>query len=176
MTDDDRQVSWIEAVCALPRGSGVVVRARDPKRREALAKSILRVARPKGVKTLIANDPSLAVRLRADGVHLPEKRTMTKRAAPQHAKGWIVTAAAHGAQGLRAAAAISVDATFLSPLFATTSHPGARSLGAAKWASLRSATAGPVFALGGITHRNAHGAVAAGADGIAVISGWVGLD
>ncbi len=59
-----------------------------------------------------------------------------------------VTGSAHNARELRRARRAGVDLVFLSPLFATASHPGGAALGAVRWAAL----AGPqgAAALGGI--------------------------
>lgn len=72
MTDDTREADWAEAVAALPRGAAVIVRHREPHAREALARRLRAIARAQGVKLLVADDPALAVRVGADGVHVPE--------------------------------------------------------------------------------------------------------
>ena len=48
-----------------------------------------------------------------------------------------------------------VDAVFLSPVFATTSHPGAASLGPLRAAMIAAHEQVPVYALGGVTARKA---------------------
>lgn len=174
MTDDDRTADWVEAVKALPRGAAVVVRSRDAGKRESVAKSILRAARTRGVLTLIAADVKLAIRLRAEGIHVPEagieKMQGHKRASPR----WLTTSSAHGARGLTKAALKRADAVILSPIFTTQSHPGAQSLGQVRWAHLRSSVTSSVIALGGVDENNAKRAIAAGAGGLAIIGAWIG--
>jgi thiamine-phosphate pyrophosphorylase len=167
MTDDARLADPLAAASALPRGSMVVVRARDAKRRDALARALLKLARICGLAVLIADDPLLAVRLGADGFHLPEARV--GEAAYWHARfpDFTITAAAHSAHALLRARLLPVDAFFLSPVFATASHTERAALTPLR-ASLMAKTAGkPVYALGGIDARNAQRLI--GFAGIAAI-------
>jgi thiamine-phosphate pyrophosphorylase len=62
-----------------------------------------------------------------------------------------------------------VDAAFLSPVFATSSHPGAASLTPVRAAFIAAAAPVPVYALGGITARNA-GLLAPAFAGLAAIT------
>ena len=145
---DDSPGDWLEAARRLPRGSAVVIRGRDGRARAALFD---RLSPLPGVKLLVADDPALANS--ADGLHLPETRT--REAAHWRARrpDWIITASAHS---LRALIALShVDAVFLSPIFATASHPGAKVLSPVRAAFIAAASPVPVYALGGINARNA---------------------
>jgi thiamine-phosphate pyrophosphorylase len=159
---DDRDADWVGAARALPRGSLVVVRARTPAKRAALA------ARLKGIAPLlIADDPALAARIGAAGLHLPERR---RKEAPhwraRHPR-WIITSAAHSLRPLMDA--VWVDAVFLSPVFTTTTHAQATPLTPARAALMAAAATVPVYALGGITARNA-ARLAPAFSGIAAIS------
>ncbi len=60
-------------------------------------------------------------------------------------------ATAHDARELQAAAAAGADGVFLSPVFATASHPGAEVLGIARFHALARSSPIPVIALGGMT-------------------------
>jgi len=66
---------------------------------------------------------------------------------------WIITSSAHSLGALMHAQAL--DAVFLSPVFPTGSHKGAPSLGPARAAFIAAQAPVPVYALGGITARNA---------------------
>jgi len=71
------------------------------------------------------------------------------------------------------AARAGADAALLSPVLPTASHPGARVLGAVRFAALCARAPLPVYALGGIgrgTARRLHGARVAG---IAAIGGVI---
>ena len=145
---DDRKADWVRAARALPRGSMVVVRGRDAKQRRTLAEQLYGLA-----PLLIADDPALAAQIGAAGLHLPEVRI--KEAAHWRARfpHWIITASAHSLRTLMDARLL--DAVFLSPVFVTASHKHARPLTPVRAAFIAAQAPVPVYALGGITPRNA---------------------
>ena len=148
MTDDERLADPVGAARRLPKGSVVIVRARDAARRHTLAEALR--AQTSGLILLASDDPILADRLH--GLHLPEKRAREAahwRAVRPH---WLITVAAHSGQGLRIAHA---DAALLSPVFATKSHPGTRPITATRARLMARHALLPVLALGGVTARNA---------------------
>ena len=159
---DDRKADWTRAARALPRGSMVVVRGRDAKQRRTLAEQLYGLA-----PLLIADDPALAAQIGAAGLHLPEVRI--KESAHWRARfpHWIITASAHSLRTLMDARML--DAVFLSPVFATTSHRHARPLTPVRAAFIAAQAPVPVYALGGITPRNA-ALLAPAFSGIAAIS------
>jgi thiamine-phosphate pyrophosphorylase len=124
----------------------IVLRARSPDRRAKLAAAL----RPLPHVLLIANDVGLAALVGADGIHLSEANAHEASHVRTQHPDWLITAAAHGK--LRAG---PFDALFLSPVFATASHPGAPALGAARANTLAKNSRAPVYALGGITPANA---------------------
>ena len=144
---DDRKADWAQAVCALPRDSVVVVRARDAGRRRALVKKLYGLAR-----LLIANDPGLAEEIGAAGLHLPELRMREAGHWRARHPDWIITSSAHSLRALMGTA--HLDAVFLSPIFATTSHRGAKPLTPVRAATIAAQAEVPVYALGGVTVRN----------------------
>lgn len=80
------------------------------------------------------------------------------------------TAACHDPEELALATRLGVDAVFLSPVLATSSHPESEPLGWAKWATwVKSATL-PVYALGGVTPSDVAKARQLGGQGVAGIS------
>jgi thiamine-phosphate pyrophosphorylase len=170
MTDDTRAADWVAAASALPSGSAVIVRHRHAAPREALARQLIAVCRPRRVKVLIADDPALAHRVRADGVHLPEARAAKLSGVRAHNRGWLVTCAAHNAGAVRRAG--QADAVLISPVFATASHVERRGLSVTRFAALaRGARA--VYALGGVETKTIRRLVAHRIVGIGLIGGWV---
>jgi len=145
---DDRKADWLRAARALPRGSVVVVRARDVARRRALAEELYGSAR-----LLIADDPALAGEIGAVGLHLPEERMRQAGHWRARHPDWIITSSAHSLGALMGAH--HLDAVFLSPVFATTSHSNAKPLTPVRAAMIASHAPVPVYALGGVTGRNA---------------------
>ena len=158
---DDREADWVQAARALPRGSVVVVRGRDTRQRRKLAEQL------QGVATLlIADDPALAIEAGAAGLHLPELRM--REAAHWRARfpHWIITSSAHSLRTLMGAGLL--DAVFLSPVFATTSHQQTRPLTPVRAAFIAAHAPVPVYALGGVNPRNA-ALLASAFSGIAAI-------
>jgi len=144
---DDRKADWARAARALPRGSVVVVRAHDAARRRALAEELYGLAR-----LLIAGDPGLAEEMGAAGLHLPETRMREAGHWRARHPDWIVTSSAHCLSALMHVA--HLDAVFLSPVFATTSHKNAKPLTPMRAAMIAAQAQVPVYALGGVTVRN----------------------
>jgi thiamine-phosphate pyrophosphorylase len=153
LTDDDRLSDPVAAASALPVGSLVIVRARKPARRAALAVQLRDVAWGRGLILLIADDPGLARAIGANGIHLPEARAREASHWRARQPGWLITASAHSLGALLKA--VSADAVLLSPVFPTRSHKDRPSLGAARARLIARAAPMPVFALGGITAGNA---------------------
>ena len=148
MMTDDRKADWAGAARRLPPGSVVVVRGRDAAARRQLAERLDGLAR-----LVIADDPELAARIGADGLHLPEIRM--REAAHWRARfpDWIITSSAHSLGALMGAHYL--DAVFLSPVFSTTSHKTAQPLTPVRAAFIAALSPVPVYALGGVTSRNA---------------------
>ena len=172
MTDDVRLADPLPAARALPAGSAVILRHYRAPERAALARSLAAIARRRGLVLLVGEDPALARRVGAHGVHLPE-RAIGRAGAVRWHKDWMITAAAHSPAALRAAAAAGADAALLSPLFPTVSHPGVRPHGLHRFAALANASPLPVYALGGIGRDHARLLQSSGAVGIAGIGGLI---
>lgn len=137
--DDARTPDLAARLATLPGELGLVLRSRDPARLAALA-----VAARGRVASV--TDARLALR-HGLGLHLSAVRL---RCPPF---GWrraaFLTAAAHNAAEVRLARRMRVAIAFVSPIFATASHPGAKALGV-----LRAARMGAgVGLLGGINAR-----------------------
>ncbi|MEO5335415.1 MAG: thiamine phosphate synthase [Magnetospirillum sp. WYHS-4] len=154
MTDAVRLPDALPALRRLPAHEGAVIfRHYGIEGRERIGRLWRAECRRLGLRFLVAGDFALAVRLHADGVHLPEPlvrrlggRGRLRRPWP----GFLVTAAAHGPAAARRAKILGVDATLVSPVYATVSHPAARVLGVRGLARILGRGKGPVYALGGI--------------------------
>jgi thiamine-phosphate pyrophosphorylase len=124
----------------LPPGlCGLVLR---PPMAPEFAEKLARAARARRIKTVSAGI-KLPGYLQI-GTHLRLGRGEGRPAQK------FTTASAHNALELRRARRIGVSLVFLSPLFATLSHPGATPLGPRRWTALARAARLPVAALGGI--------------------------
>ncbi|HEX7751903.1 MAG TPA: thiamine phosphate synthase [Novosphingobium sp.] len=145
LVSDARNDAALErALARLPRGSGLIVRHYHlaPDARRERFDALARLARRRGHRVVLAGSAEQARRWDADGFY----------GAPSHGRG-LHLATAHSLRELRRAR--HADAVLLSPVFATRSHPGARTLGPLRFRLLAARSPVPVIALGGMTKRGA---------------------
>ena len=176
MTDEVRLPDPCPAVAALPRGAGVILRHYNDPNRPYLARELASLCRHRGLCLLIAGDGRLAIRVAAQGVHFPEKRSSESRQWRQRCPHWLITAAAHSHSSLISAINGGSDAALLGPVFSTQSHPGSKPLGVVRFAALVGAAQRirhgyPVYALGGMNSESVRRISNSRAVGIAGISG-----
>lgn len=158
MTDERMGESLWTALDRLPRGSGVVFRhyGLDASARRALFRKVAKVSRRRGLVLVRAGAGRLGP---ADGVH--GRRGSGIRTAPAHSQREAVAAIRGGA-----------DLLFVSPVFATRSHPGARALGRVRTGLMIRNLPVPVIALGGMDARRAASLQQLGIYGWAAIDAW----
>jgi thiamine-phosphate pyrophosphorylase len=140
MTDERLGDGLWDALARLPRGGGVVFRdyATPAVERRARFDRVRAIARRRGLVLVVAGDAPPG---RADGRH-------NRRAG----RG-IATFSAHDPAQAVAAMRAGADALFVSPVFATASHPGAPTLGPVRFGLLAKRLPVPVIALGGVDAR-----------------------
>jgi thiamine-phosphate diphosphorylase len=107
----------------------------------------------------------------AAGVHLPE--TIGSVAAARAALGprALVGRSVHDVAGAQRATAEGTDYLILGTIYATVSKPGRAPAGLELVRAVAAAVCTPIIAIGGIDETNAAATIAAGAWGIAVMSG-----
>jgi thiamine-phosphate pyrophosphorylase len=171
LTDDDRLPDPRPVIAALPRGSLVVLRARDRERRMALANLLARLARERGLVWTIADDPELAWRMGADGAHFPESKIALAARWRVRRPEWLITCAAHSLRACLLARQASANAVLLSPIFPTASHPGRAGLGELRARSIARLVPLPVYALGGVDGASARQLATSPLVGLASIGG-----
>lgn len=165
MTDERvAEADLMRAIARLPRGSAVVFRHYSLAQadRHALFLRVRRAARRRHMLLLLAGEAALARRWGADGHHGRTGEGAGFHSAPVHDHRELVEAECAGA-----------DVLLISPLFATRSHPGARPLGACRFAALARRARVPVVALGGVHPRHAALVSKLGASGYAAIDGLI---
>lgn len=147
------------ALARLPRGSGVIFRHYDvaAPERAGLLRRVRAATRRRGLLLVIAGQ---AHGIRGDGVH-------NRRGAG------LLTAAAHGRAQLVAARRRGAQLVFVSPVFATRSHPGGRTLGQVRFGLLIRGAGVPVAALGGMTARGYAALKPLGAMAWGGIDAWI---
>jgi thiamine-phosphate pyrophosphorylase len=158
MTDERQGDAFWQALARLPRGAGVVVRhySLPAGERARLIRAVALAGRRKSLVVVAADS---ADRWYLAGHH----------GASAHKRRGLKTVSAHNRREIVAAEKAGADLVFLSPVFPTRSHPGARGLGRVRFSLLAQSTRLPVIALGGMT------AMRAEALGRAAC-GWAGID
>ncbi len=169
MTDEIRLPDPAAAARKLPRGCAIIVRHRDGASRERLARQLKPIVRARDLLLLISEDAELAVRIGADGLHLPERQASRASHWKALRPRWLITAAAHSEQGVAGAARSGAGAVLLAPVFPTLSHPGRKSVGVVRARLLAARAQIPVYALGGINPANARRLAGSRFAGIAAI-------
>jgi 8-oxo-dGTP diphosphatase len=139
------------------------VRDKDLPDREAFARAVLQLARPRGAKVLINGGPDIA-----DGIHYTAAQLMRLGERPR--KG-LAAASCHDAVELQRAMALDLDFAVLGPVKATPTHPGAATLGWEGFARIARGASIPVYAIGGMRRADLESAWRAGAHGVAMVSG-----
>ena len=125
---------------------------------------------PRGVPLIINDRVDVALACGADGVHVGQ-RDMAPEDVRRLMPGALIGLSVESVAQLEAAEAAPVDYYGVSPVFATaTKADAAPALGLAGLERLRALTSRPLVAIGGIDAGNAAAVMAAGADGLAVVS------
>ncbi len=120
---------------------------------------------------LIINDRAdVAIASGADGVHLPGAGFPIWRVKRAAGEGIIIGKSAHNMDEAKAAREQGVDYIVLSPVFKTSSKPGAEAMGVGEFEKIVANVQIPAYALGGVEPSNANQVMKAGAAGVAVIS------
>ncbi len=168
----------LQAVEAALTGGAVLVQYRDKGSTSAerlrQATDLTSVCRHAGVPLLINDDPELAHRVGAHGVHLGQEDWELKKARGLLGPEAIIGITCHHRLDLARAATISgADYLAFGRFYTSDTKPGASQaepgvLTEAKVFSL------PVTAIGGITTDNAEPLIRAGADLLAVVGGLFG--
>ncbi|WP_246248709.1 thiamine phosphate synthase [Sphingomonas hominis] len=137
MTDERMGEGLWRALERLPRGGGVVFRhyTLPSRERRGLFARVRRVALRRGLVLVRAG---------------PARMTGEMGTHAQRGAG-MVTWPVHDVGEARGARRARVDAVFVSPVFATRSHPGATGLGARRARAIGRVAGVPVIALGGMS-------------------------
>ncbi len=150
---------FVKTEAALRGGvDAVLVREKqmDSARLLAFCARLRDITRAHNARLLVHTQADVARAVEADGVHVAASGICEIPAT----RRWLNTsemslsASCHDADELNAAAAVGADFALLSPVFPTTSHPGAAHLGIKNFRKLVAVSPMPVVALGGITPEN----------------------
>lgn len=132
----------------------------------------------RGSAILLVNERAdVAIAGGADGVQLGEAAMPTNVVRPMLPPGSMIGRSVHSVDSAARAQASGADFLLVGTMFATRSHPGEEPSGPGLLERIR--TAGvqtPLLAIGGITADNVAQVMAAGANGVAVITAILASD
>jgi thiamine-phosphate pyrophosphorylase len=127
--------------------------------------------------TFIVNDRvDLAVAAGADGVHVGQDDLPARAVRPLLRAGMILGVSTHSVAQARAAQADGADYIAVGSMFPTRSKAEFELVGTDLLRKLRGEIRVPLIGIGGITHANVGEMIAAGGDGVAVISAVCAAD
>jgi len=127
--------------------------------------------------TFIVNDRvDLAVAAGADGVHVGQDDLPARAVRPLLRAGMILGVSTHSVAQARAAQADGADYIAVGSMFPTRSKAEFELVGTDLLRKLRGEIRVPLIGIGGITHANVGEVIAAGGDGVAVISAVCAAD
>jgi len=164
----------VETVAAAVAGGVTIVQLRDKHgaaRAQAEAgRALLGLLRPLGIPRLVNDRIDVAHAIGADGVHVGQDDLPPAAARAMLGPAAIIGLSLSDAAQL-SAIGTDIDYVGIGPIFPTgTKADAAPPVGIAGFAALRRRLALPVVAIGGLTVANLSDLIAAGADGIAVVS------
>ncbi|MDX9896188.1 MAG: thiamine phosphate synthase [Desulfofustis sp.] len=170
--------SNVEVVAAAVDGGVCCVQLREKEcsTREFLreAKELMALLQPRNIPLIINDRLDIALAVGAAGVHLGQNDLPLREARHLGGDRLIIGVSAESIEDAMEAEAEGADYLGLSPVFATaTKKDHAPPLGLSGVAAIRARTGLPLVAIGGINAVNGAAVLAAGADGIAVVSAIV---
>jgi thiamine-phosphate pyrophosphorylase len=170
-TDPVRTPFPEETIAKLPRGAGVVYRAFGARDAQPVGRRLAALCHRRGLVFLVGADVSLAVAVRADGIHWPERMAFRSGRNRRLNKRFLLTAAAHGPVSLRLARHASLAALVISPVFPSSSPSAGKPLGARRFAAMARSSVAPVYALGGVNAGTVRQLIRCGGAGFAAVEG-----
>ncbi|MFE0755077.1 thiamine phosphate synthase [Inquilinus sp. NPDC058860] len=168
-----RGVAAVAAAAA--RGGITIVQLRDPDATTraliAAAGALQAVLAPHGIPLVINDRVDVALAVGADGVHLGDRDMPAATARRLLGPGRIVGVTVHDAAEARAVDPAVADYAGIGPVFATSTKAEARpAIGVDGFRVLRRLVPLPAVGIGGIDAAQTADVIAAGADGVAVVS------
>jgi thiamine-phosphate pyrophosphorylase len=171
----------LEVVEAALRGGVRAVQLREkdlaPRALYPLAQEVRQLTRRYGARLLVNDRLDVALAVGADGVHLTTTSLPTAVARQLVGPERLVGVSTHSLGEAHAAAEGGADFLVFGPVFYTPSKaPFGEPVGLEALRAVRSAVNLPILAIGGVKSANLGHVLAAGADGIAVISAVMAAD
>jgi len=177
---DDRVLAregWTRAAAGVlaAGGAALALHVRGPRTGGAtlfeLARALLPEARGSGALLIVNDRVDVALVAGTDGAHLGRRSLPVREARSLLGHAWL-GASVHEPEAAGPVRSEGADYAFLGTMFRTPTHPDATGLGPDALARAAGGAVGfPVLAIGGIGPRRVGAVRAAGAYGVAVVSG-----
>jgi thiamine-phosphate pyrophosphorylase len=126
--------------------------------------------RAAGVPFIVNDRVDVALAVDADGVHLGQDDLPPAAARPLLKPGMILGLSTHSVEQAKTAQAAGADYVAVGSMFPTATKPEFQLVGPALAREVRPVVHVPLIGIGGITPDNVGDVIAAGVDGVAVIS------
>jgi len=170
-----------EIVAAAVRGGATMVQLREKhaETRNFLeqARALKSLLQPLGVPLVINDRVDIALAVDADGVHVGQSDMPIADVRRLIGPGKFIGLSASRREYVLSPDAELADYLGVGPVYAQTTKAGtADPHGPEGFRAMRALTKKPVMAIGGLKASNAAAVIAAGADGLAVVSAIVGAD
>ncbi|MDB5570257.1 MAG: thiamine-phosphate pyrophosphorylase [Hyphomicrobiales bacterium] len=183
VTDRDvgRGRALVDIVAQAVAGGVTMVQLREKTAttREFLeeARALKALLTPLGVPLVVNDRVDIALAVDADGVHVGQTDMPVAQVRALLGPRRIVGLSITSAEQMRREDAGRTDYLGVGPLYLQHTKPNASTpLGVEGFRTLRAMTDRPVMAIGGLKAGNSAPVLAAGADGLAIVSGIVGAD
>jgi thiamine-phosphate pyrophosphorylase len=165
----------LERVGAAAAAGITLVQLRDKTAGTAqligLARRLVAALAPRGIPLIVNDDIEAALASSAAGVHLGQGDALPAEARARLGRRAIIGLSLERVEQIDAVDPAIVDYVAASPVFSTTTKADiAPPLGLEGVAAIRRRTALPLVGIGGVDAANAAAVIAAGADGVAVVS------
>jgi thiamine-phosphate pyrophosphorylase len=135
-----------------------------------MATALRRIAQDAGVSFIVNDDVSLALAVKADGVHLGQEDLPIREARKILGNESLIGISTHSVQEALAAEKDGADYIGLGPIYPSTTKQTRPPLGCGIIREVKEKVRIPIFAIGGINLINLKEVLEAGATGVAVIS------
>lgn len=164
----------IDVAAAAIEGGANAVQLRIKRRSmgEALkiAREIHKMTQAAGIPLIINDHVGIAMASQAEGLHVGPDDLPVAAAIRMLGRGKIVGKSAARHDEVRKAELEGAAYVGVGPVFRTATKPGKLPIGLARISKIKALASVPVIAIGGIDAGNLSECVAAGADGVAVVS------
>lgn len=172
----------VDIVAAAVKGGVTMVQLREKEAQSRefleLARALKAILKPLGVPLVINDRVDIALAVDAEGVHVGQTDLPVAIVRQMIGPDKIIGLSASRREYVLASDTAIADYLGIGPVYAQTTKPNANSKphGPEGFRELRALTSKPVMAIGGLKPDNSAAVIAAGADGLAIVSAIVSAE